>query len=69
MCWSSWKRNHPGSSKMNISEHASQIKKKKQQKTGYFFEPSVICASMQKHDIAEDIEWESYMKRAENKVF
>lgn len=54
---------------MNISEHASQIKKKKQQKTGYFFEPSVICASMQKHNIAEDIEWESYMKRAENKVF
>lgn len=22
---------------------------------------------MQKHNIAEDIEWESYMKRAENK--
>lgn len=52
---------------MSISEHASQMKKKT--KTGYFFEPVIICASMQKHHIAEDIEWESYMKRAENKVF
>lgn len=44
-------------------------KTKNKKKPGYFFEPSVICASMQKHNIAEDIEWESYMKRAENKVF
>ena len=43
--------------------------KKKNPKTGYFFEPVIICASMQKHHIAEDIEWESYMKRAENNVF